>query len=254
MSLRSRAAGLVTRPAHALRCEVGEAWSLARAVAGYRGSDVELAESTEPFGDSTGWRTPVVLVHGAGHNGSAWATWGPRLRAAGFEHLVALEYRTGAQSVTALASDLGHRIDGVRERAGTERVHVVGHSLGGFALRVWHDLLGGDEAVGVGVTLGSPHDGLPLLRLPSAPRSLRELRPDSELHRELATTRVGHGNWVSIAGARDRIVPARFCALPGAGTVTLDHLGHMGLLYSRTVAGHVSFELLAAEEAAATAA
>jgi hypothetical protein len=141
----------------------------------------------------------------------------------------------------------------VRERSGTERVHVVGHSLGGFALRVWHDLLGGDDALVAGVTLGSPHHGLSFMRLPSAPRSLRELRPDSELHRELAASAVDHDHWVSLAGARDRIVPARYCELPGATNVTLDHLGHMGLLYSRTVAGHVSFQLLAAEEAAAVA-
>jgi hypothetical protein len=195
-----------------------------------------------------------VLVHGAGHNGSAWGTWAPRLRAAGFDHLAALEYDAGAQSVTALASDLGHRIDQVRERAGTERVHVVGHSLGGLALRVWHDLLGGDEILAAGVTLGSPHRGLGLMRLPTAPRSLRELRPDSELHRELAASPVGHERWVSLAGARDRIVPARYCELPGAANVVLGHLGHMGLLYSRTVAGHASFQLLATEEANAAVA
>jgi triacylglycerol lipase len=254
MSLWHRASGLVTAPVHALRGEIGEGWSMARAIAGYRHTTDDLAESSTPFTDSGGWMTPVVLVHGAKHNGSAWATWGPRLRAAGFEHLVALEYRTGAQSVTALASDLGYRIDRVRERAGAERVHVVGHSLGGFALRVWHDLLGGDDALGVGVTLGSPHHGLSLLRLPSTPRSLRELRPDSELHRELAASPVDHRRWLSLAGARDRIVPARHCELPGATNVTLAHLGHMGLLYSRTAAGHVSVELLAAEEAAAAVA
>jgi pimeloyl-ACP methyl ester carboxylesterase len=253
MSVWMRTRGIVTRPVHAARCEIGEAWSLARAVAGYKSAREELAESTEPFAASAGWETPVVLVHGAGHNGTAWATWAPRLRAAGFEHLVALEYRTGAQSVTALASDLGTRIERVRERAGTERVHAVGHSLGGFALRVWHDLLGGDETIAAGVTLGSPHRGLPIMRWP-APRSLRELRSDSELHRELSQSAVDRSHWVSIAGARDRIVRARSCELAGATNVVLDHLGHMGLLYSRTVAGHVSVELLAAEEARAAAA
>lgn len=250
MSLWDRTTSVLLRPAHVVRCDVGEAWSLARAVSGYRHVSPELAESREPWADERGWATPVALVHGAAHNGSAWAMWEPRLRAAGFRRLVALEYKAGAQSITALASDLGQRLERICERAGTEHVHVVGHSLGGFALRVWHDLMAGAPLLGAAVTLGSPHRGLPWARLPATPPTLRDLGSGSALHRELEVSGASHDRWTTIAGGRDRLVPARFTGLDGPPTITLRHLGHMGLLYSQSAAGQVGVELLAVEEAA----
>jgi pimeloyl-ACP methyl ester carboxylesterase len=249
VSLWKRATSVLEWPVHAVRSDVGEAVSVARAAAAYRHVSPELAESREPWIDGDGWPTPVALVHGAGHNGSAWGTWEPRLRAAGFRRLVALEYKAAAQSMTALASDLGQRLERICERAGSDRVHVIGHSLGGFALRVWHDLMDGAPILGAAVTLGSPHQGLPWARLPGTPPTLRDLGSGSWLHRELQHWSAEHTRWTTIAGARDRLVPPRFAGLDGPPTSTLRHLGHMGLLYSRTVAGQATVELLAVEEA-----
>ncbi len=248
----SGATALVNKPLAAVRGELGEAWAVARAVAAYRRSLVALSEATDPWPVSDGWTTPVALVHGAGHNGSAWARWEPGLHAAGFHRLVALEYRIGEQSVPALASDLGHRLERVCERAGTDRVHVVGHSLGGFALRVWHDLMGGDATIGVAASLGSPQRGLPWMHLPTTPRVFRDLASGSPLHRQLdAVKRPNHDRWTTIAGSRDRLIPPKYAGIHGSPTIVVPHIGHLGLLYSRSVAGQVIVELLAAEEAAA---
>jgi pimeloyl-ACP methyl ester carboxylesterase len=230
----------------------GEAWSIARALAGYRRSVGALVEATTPWEDGPGFATPVALVHGAAHNHTAWGALHRRLRAAGFERLVALEYHVGTP-LEELARELGGGVEAIAARAGTDRVHLVGHSLGGFALRVWHDVLGGDAWTASAVTLGSPHRPLPLAGLPWNPPPLRQLAAGSPLHRQLAAAPVDHRAWTTIAGGFDQLVPPRFATIDGAEAVVLRHLGHLGLLYSRTAAGHVCFALLAAEEAASAA-
>jgi pimeloyl-ACP methyl ester carboxylesterase len=232
------------------RSAAGEAWSWGRAAAGYRDADHSIFGATQEWDDAPGFTTPVVLVHGAGHNHSAWGALTRRLRAAGFARLVAFEYRVGPP-IEQLAETLGEHIERVAERAESARVHVVGHSLGGLALRVWHDLQGGDERVFAAASLGSPQRPLPLARVPWTPPSLRALAPGSALHRELARADTDHHRWTTIAGGIDHLVPPRFASLDGADAQVLRHLGHMGLLYSRTAAGHVCFSLLAAEEESA---
>lgn len=234
------------------RTSAGEAWSIGRALAGYRRSVGELVEAETPWERGAGFATPVALVHGAAHNHTAWGALHRRLRAAGFERVIALEYRLGPR-IEDLAQELGRRVEQIAARAGTDRVHVVGHSLGGVALRVWHDLFGGDAWTAAGVTLGSPHRPLPFAGLPWNPTPLRQLAPGSALHGKLATSLVDHSTWTTIGGGFDQLVPPRFATIDGAHSVVLRHLGHLGLLYSRTAAGHVCFSLLAAEEEAAAA-
>jgi triacylglycerol lipase len=234
------------------RTSAGEAWSVGRALAGYRRSVGELVEPATPWERGAGFATPVALVHGAAHNHTAWGALHRRLRAAGFERVIALEYHLG-QRIEDLAQELGRRVEDAADRAGTDRVHVVGHSLGGLALRVWHDLFGGEARTASAVTLGSPLRPLPFAGLPWNPPLLRQLAPGSALHRRLSTHPVDHSAWTTIGGGFDQLVPPRFATIDGADAVVLRHLGHLGLLYSRTAAGHACFSLLAAEEAAATA-
>jgi pimeloyl-ACP methyl ester carboxylesterase len=233
------------------RTSAGEAWSVGRALAGYRRRLPGLIETTTPWERGAGFATPVALVHGAAHNHTAWGTL-HRRRAAGFERLVALEYDVGAP-IEELAGELGERVVEVAARADTDRVHLVGHSLGGFALRVWHDLFGGDAWAASAVTLGSPHRPFPFARLPWSPPPVRQLAPGSALHQRLASSPVDHAAWTTIAGGFDQLVRPRYATVDGAQAVVVRHLGHLGLLYSRTAAGLVCFSLLAAEEAAAAA-
>ena len=57
--------------------------------------------------------------------------------------------------------------------SGYERVHIVGHSLGGLAARYYVSRLGGDAHVHTLVTLGTP------MRAPSPPMPGRDGSPGS---------------------------------------------------------------------------
>jgi pimeloyl-ACP methyl ester carboxylesterase len=81
---------------------------------------------------------------------------------------------------------LGEAIEKRAANSGYERIHVIGHSLGGLIARYYVQRLGGDARVHTLVTLGTPHSGTevarPLQRVPL----LGQLTPGSTVLRELA--------------------------------------------------------------------
>ncbi|MGQ0573670.1 MAG: esterase/lipase family protein [Pseudonocardia sp.] len=97
----------------------------------------------------------------------------------------AINHHPLVDDVRAAAALLGARVDELRERTGAEKVHVVGHSLGGIIARYHVQCLGGHDAVGTVATLGSPHGGSSMAGwLPGCVG--RQLRPGSDLLAELA--------------------------------------------------------------------
>jgi pimeloyl-ACP methyl ester carboxylesterase len=133
---------------------------------------------------------PVVLVHGIGDNRSAFTVLRRTLRRRGFSRIVTVNYSPLTSDVRKAAAALAGHVERVCEQSGYEQVFLVGHSLGGIIARYYVQRLGGDARVSTLVTLGSPHAGSQLARI--APLLVgRQLRPDSDLMRELA------GSWPS---------------------------------------------------------
>ena len=121
--------------------------------------------------------------------------------------------------------------------SGAERVDVVAHSLGGVLTRAavrWH---GADAIVANVVTLGSPHRGTALAILLRS-FGLVQLRPESRFLSRLADAEGENSppthpiNITSIASNFDAIVfPLDCCFPPNALGITVDGLGHFGLLF-----------------------
>jgi pimeloyl-ACP methyl ester carboxylesterase len=197
------------------------------------------------------WRcAPVVLVHGAGHNATAWSSLARRLAVAGFVELHPVDYgiRDDARSI-AVKID---RVVRALVRDGTApRVHLVAHSFGGIAVRYWHDRLEGAARVDAAVTLGAPHAGTPWARLHAPLPAAHDSSPTSPLIRELANGAVNYDRWTTIGGALDVVVPPRCAHLPGSRSVDVPGVGHVGLLDASTAGGLVCAALLEAEEARA---
>jgi pimeloyl-ACP methyl ester carboxylesterase len=76
-------------------------------------------------------------------------------------------------------------IEALCEETGYERIHVIGHSLGGLITRYYVQRMGGDAHVDTLITLGSPHSGTHAARLLPIPL-IKQLRPGSDLMSELA--------------------------------------------------------------------
>jgi triacylglycerol lipase len=196
------------------------------------------------------WTTrPVVLVHGFGHNAGAWTKLATRLATAGFLDLTPVTYGID-DDVPAIAARIADEVEAITTSRGVDRVHLVGHSLGGVAIRYWHDVLGGDARADAVVTLGAPLRGAPWTRLPFLLPPVRDLVESSAVNTALGRRRVGHARWTTVRGTFDLVVPPGRAHLDDAEVVDV-RAGHAGLLTSPLAGGQVCMALLQAEEARA---
>ena len=137
------------------------------------------------LGDVVAAGTPILLVHGLVDNRSVFTLLRRTLLRRGFGRVISVNYSPFTQDVRTAAARLARLVEKTCEETGYEKVHVVGHSLGGVVARYYVQRMGGDARVHTLVTLGSPHAGTVAAHLlPS--RLVRQLRPESELMRELA--------------------------------------------------------------------
>lgn len=176
-------------------------------------------------------RDVVMLVHGL------FATAGV-LRPLRRE----IEARTGAftcsfthppgPGIASIASEIARAVHAV---SGDARIHLIGHSIGGVAVRYFVQELGSDSRVVQTLSIGSPFEGTRPARLFPAPVG-RDIAPGSKLLERLASGArhrlvVPH---LSISGLEDHVVP-RGAHLAAGDRLDVPGCGHNSLLYHPNV-------------------
>jgi len=129
--------------------------------------------------------TPIVLVHGIIDNHAIFTVMEHALRRRGFQTLSTYDYGLLTHNIQRAAVRLGHAIEELCTATGYDRIHVVGHSLGGLIARYYVQRLEGDRQVHTLVTLGTPHHGTQLAWAAPLPL-VRQLTPNSGVIKELA--------------------------------------------------------------------
>lgn len=175
-------------------------------------------------------RVGVVLVHGFVCNRGLWNPWMRRLR------------RRGVPFVAVnLGSVFGSIDDGVRqieeavwrvERATGVPPLLVGHSMGGLAIRAWLRTQALDGRVRGVITLGTPHLGTWLGHLSLATNG-RQMRPGSPWLQALAAAEPASRARLFLCGYShcDNIVfPASNACLPGARHWHIAGAAHVDML------------------------
>ena len=130
--------------------------------------------------------TPILFVHGIIDNHSIFTLMERALRRRGFSDLSWFDYGLLTRDVRAAAADFGAAVTKLAAESGYDRVHVVGHSLGGLIARYYVQRMGGHRHIRTLITLGTPHGGTELARMARVLPLVRQLRPDSEIITELA--------------------------------------------------------------------
>jgi pimeloyl-ACP methyl ester carboxylesterase len=202
-------------------------------------------------------RTPVVLVHGYGGGRASWLPLERRLHSEGFRNVHSYTYNVLTSSVPEIARALVARCAAAAEEAGTERVDVLGHSLGGVVLRCAVARFGLASHVSTAVTVAAPHRGTRVALL--GPGTVAaSLRPGSALLADLRReTWSSDLRWIAYYAECDLVVPPASARLqgdvPGARDVRVPGAGHLGVLRSPAFLDSVVGLLLDRDHAAPAA-
>ena len=188
--------------------------------------------------------TPIVLVHGIIDNHAIFTVMEHALRRRGFQTLSTYDYGVLTYNIPRAAERLGRAIEKLCAATGYERVHVVGHSLGGLIARYYVQRLGGDRHVHTLVTLGTPHHGTQLAWATPLLPLVRQLAPNSAVMQELAEPAPAcRTRFIAFYSDIDHlVVPSRNArvdhpdlnaqniAVPGVGHLSMPHNG--GIAFS----------------------
>jgi triacylglycerol esterase/lipase EstA (alpha/beta hydrolase family) len=176
---------------------------------------------------------PVILIHGYGHNRSAFLPLEVYLRAVGFDRIFPFGY-ANPPGIVQVAESLRTFVDQVREScaSGKQTVDLVAHSLGGLAARVYLQELGGARHVDQCITLATPHYGT--YSSYWAPTAVgREMRPESEFMARLndPAKRASGVRYYSLWAEQDLMVLPRENAIYQEGDdQSIGEVGHFGIV------------------------
>jgi len=177
---------------------------------------------------------PVLLLHGILCNHRVWSGLQPRLVAAGFGPIQALDVEPLLADIEVQAGRVAPELLGLQASCGGERVIIIAHSMGGLIARaLLRDL--GARCIRRIVTVASPHHGTALVRgLPWA--STRQMSLGSIWLRSLNALQEGAFGVpiATIYSLEDNLVaPPHSARLQGAESHELRGIGHLGMLRSR---------------------
>ena len=172
----------------------------------------------------------VVLVHGFFCNRGIWNRWLQRLRALDVP-VVAVNLEPVFGSIDHYADTIEQAVRQIERTTGQAPV-LVGHSMGGLALRHWWADAADDQRVHHAITLGTPHRGTWLARFAFSNNG-RQMHLASDWHRQLVTRESPRRaeRFTCFYSHCDNIVfPASTATLPGADNRHLTAVAHVHMV------------------------
>jgi triacylglycerol lipase len=172
-------------------------------------------------------RRGVVLVHGFVCNRGLWNPWMQRLHARGVP-FVAVNLEPVFGSIDDYAAIIDKAVQQVQAATGLPPV-LVGHSMGGLAVRRWWSLAADDRRVSHVITIGTPHHGTWLARWAFS-RNGRQMQLASGWLKDLQAAEAADraARFTCFFGHCDNIVfPASHATLSGADNRHLPGVAHV---------------------------
>jgi triacylglycerol lipase len=172
-------------------------------------------------------RRGVVLIHGFFCNRGIWNPWLSRLHAADVP-FVAVNLEPIFGSIDHYVDIVEAAVCRIEQSTGLAPV-LVGHSMGGLALRRWWADAADAHRVHHAITIGTPHRGTWLARFAFSTNG-RQMHLASEWHRALGLREAAGraAKFTCFYGHCDNIVfPASNATLPGADNRHLQAVAHV---------------------------
>jgi len=181
----------------------------------------------------------IILLHGLFQSPACWLWIKLCLRHRGFSTVYTIALPPW-KDVEILTERLAKRVDELRQANGLQKVHLIGHSMGGIIARNYLQIRGGAHKVDHCLLIATPNNGSKLA--PFALSSLGKLlMPGSDFLQRLATAPLPAEARISTIYSRhDNIVlPYEHARLDGARNIELTGSGHTSLLFRPRVLRHI---------------
>lgn len=173
---------------------------------------------------------PVVIINGLGAPYVAARAFGLVFRSRGYRVFTAPQWALNYGDIRKSAERVAREVERVRRVTGSEKVHLVGMSLGGLTGLYYVKCAGGAEHTRTLISIGGPLNGSPLARIdalfvPRLIKSLGQTHPDkSELLREIRLAPQPEGVQMYSVGTKgDFITPRESWDVPGMEPVETPH-------------------------------
>lgn len=188
-------------------------------------------------------KIPVVLVHGYLCNHRVWDTMAEQLRQAGHP-VLAVDLEPLFVSIDRYAPIIEETVNELCRQAGTEQVALVGHSMGGLAIRAWLRSCGTKRVASI-ITLGTPHQGTQIDPHPKTPNGQQMFWHSDWLKALEASESPETRSLMRLAiTPQDSIVyPQREQTLDGVPVMIFEGLGHLELSQNNSVSDWVLTQL-----------
>jgi len=220
---------------------------------------LEVMATELSFGWRQPWRTQaepdhlpagatqgVLLVYGFSCNRAFWNVWMARLRRQPGVAFIAPSLEPAFGSIDAYADALEAGVQRLRALTGRMPL-IVGHSMGGVAVRAWWRRFGGPDVPAV-ITLGTPHEGT-LLAAFSPARNARQMRYRCDWMQALPPLPGLTSVWTP---CDQMVMPAPTAVQPGGASHRVDAVGHVGLVNDSRVWAIFQTALASAVESVST--
>ena len=174
-------------------------------------------------------KLPVLLVHGYICNHRVWDKVSAALRQAGHP-VLALDLEPIFASIDDYAVQIERAVIELASHTGSPRVVLVGHSMGGLAIRAWLRLHGTKRVAGI-ITLGTPHQGTRIAKWVTTPNGAQMAhrsgwiaameQGESASQRQLMHLALTHHDNVVFPQREQRLDAARVTEFSGIGHLEL---------------------------------
>jgi triacylglycerol lipase len=184
-------------------------------------------------------RRGVVLVHGFFCNRGLWNPWMHRLAAEGIPY-VAVTLEPPFASIDRYVETIDSAVSRLESATGMAPV-LVGHSMGGLAIRAWHARGNRAERFHRIVTIGTPHRGTSIARHARTLNGIEMQLGSPWLEALNASEGQGSpGRFTCFWGHCDNIVfPTRGATLPGADNRHVEGTPHVAMAFHPDVLDYV---------------
>lgn len=203
-----------------------------------------LFMGADRLGRGEGGRLPLLLIHGYQCNRGFWISLRGRLERAGWQ-VGTLSLAPVFNDIDGYVEQVARRIEDVCAATGSDKVMLVGHSMGGLVSRAYLRRHGAARVARL-VTLGSPHHGSRLAVLGLGENGRQMIPGSAWLAAINAPGAVPLPETASIYSCQDNyVMPQDSSLLDGAKVVPLAGIGHLEMAFSPEIERRLLAELAA---------